>query len=273
MTALLTIMHGHLDRVVAVSPQAYGVEGSSVYLVPGQKLTVRDLLYGLLLVSGNDAAVELAIAVAGSVPRFVAMMNVEAKLLGATHTTFLNPDGLYLPGHRTTAHDLALIARAALAYPEFRKIIATRYFDFPGVPKPFMLTNQDALLWNYPGAIGARWLHGRGAVLHRRGSHPDGVTLLAVALHTDPSSLWSDPATLLNWGFANFQPRAVVLRGETFGRAHAGVRARATAGFTGSSALGSRRPRCARNGSGRRRGTKANRSARWRSVRLEPFWQ
>jgi len=218
---------------VKVSPKAYGVEGSSVYLEPGQRLTLRALLYGLLLVSGNDAAVELAIAEAGSVPAFVARMNAEAKALGATGTTFENPDGLYLPGHMTTAHDLALITRAALSYPDFRRIDATRTFMFPGQPKPFELMNQNLLLWNYPGAIGVKigyTVQAKNSIVAAATRH--GVTLIAVALHTDVQHNWSDAETLLNWGFANFHPVLVVRPGQALARAPGGAaRAVAAAGF------------------------------------------
>jgi len=233
MTALLTVRQGQLGRTVRVSKEAYGIEGSSAYLVPGQRLTVRQLLYGLLLVSGNDAAVELAIAESGSVPTFVREMNREAKALGSTHTTFLNPDGLYLPGHRTTAHDLALITRAALAYPSFRAVDAAKTFAFPGVPKPYTLVNQNLLLWNYPGAIGVKigyTIQANHSIV--AAATRDGVTLIAVAMHTDLQSLWTDPEALLTWGFRNFRQETVVRTGQVFGRAPTGsARAVTEAGF------------------------------------------
>lgn len=245
MTALLTLEEErNLSRVVRVSPQAFGVIGSSVYLVPGQRLTIRDLLYGLLLVSGNDAAVELAIADAGSVPAFVAQMNEKARALGATHTTFLNPDGLYQPEHRTTAHDLALIARAALALPEFRRIDRTRSYNFPGYPKRFTIYNQNQLLWRYPGAIGMKIGYTIEADESIVGAATrGGVTLIAVVLHTDYAHLWSDPENLLNWGFANFRPEAVLRSGAAIGRAHAGVRAVLTTGYTWLAGPGQSAPR------------------------------
>ncbi len=234
MTALLTVMQGHLGRWVRVSRQAYGVEGSSAYLVPDQRLTLRDLLYGLLLVSGNDAAVELAIADRGSVPAFVADMNREAHALGATRTTFLNPDGLYLPGHLTTAHDLALFTREALAYPSFRAIDAARTFNFPGVPKPYTLINQNILLWNYSGAIGVKigyTIQAKQSIV--AAATRQGVTLIAVALHTDYTHMWQDPQVLLNWGFSRFRPLQLIAAGQTFGQAPVGrARAVAAAGFS-----------------------------------------
>ncbi len=233
MTALLTVMHGDLSRTVTVSPTAYGVQGSSAYLQPGQKLTIRDLLYGLLLVSGNDAAVELAIAQAGSVPRFVAEMNAEAGNLGATGTKFLNPDGLYEAGHLTTAHDLALFTRAALAYPAFRQIDGAKTFMFPGGPKPYLMYNQNTLLWNYPGTIGGKI----GYTIQAKQSiitiaSRNGVTLIAVVMHSDFYHMWTDPQNLLNWGFAHFRPVALVQRGDAFGQAGHGAKAVASAGYS-----------------------------------------
>ncbi len=232
MTALLTVMRGDLSRTVTVSPQAAGVEGSSAYLKAGQRLTIKDLLYGLLLVSGNDAATELAIAEAGSVPAFVQQMNSEAKALGATHTTFLNPDGLYLSGHLTTAHDLALFTRAALVYPAFRQVDGTKTFRFPGDPKPFTMQNQNILLWNYPGTIGGKI----GYTIQAKQSivtvaTRNGVTLIAVVLHSDFYHMWTDPQNLLNWGFSHFRQVALVKPGDAFGHTRANARAEATAGY------------------------------------------
>lgn len=238
-------MQGRLGRTVRVSPKAYGVEGSSAYLQPRQRLTIEDLLYGLLLVSGNDDAVELAIAEDGSVPAFVAEMNREAKALGATKTTFRNPDGLYLPAHLTTAHDLALMTRQALAHPAFRRIDAAKSFPFPGVPKPYTLVNQNILLWNYPGAIGVKigyTIQAKQSIV--AAATRGGVTLIAVALHSDYQHMWQDPQILLNWGFANFHPRALVRSGEIFSRAPlGGVRAVATTGFSWLAGPGQIAPR------------------------------
>lgn len=244
MTALLTIEKGDLSRVVRVSPAAYGVQGSTVYLVPGQRLTIRNLLYGLLLVSGNDAAVELAVADAGSVPKFVAEMNQKARELGATHTTFLNPDGLYLSGHRTTAHDMALFAQAALALPEFRTIDATRQYLFPGYPHSFVIYNQNQLLTRYPGAIGVKIGYTIQADESIVGAATrNGVTLIAVALHTDYYHLWTDPQNLLNWGFQNFSQVDVLKTGSAVGRAHDGAHAIATAGYQWLSGPGQPMPK------------------------------
>ena len=126
MTALLALEEGQLDDVVTVSRNAFGVPGTSIYLSEGEKLTLRDLLYGLMLASGNDAAVAIAEHIGGSVDAFCRRMTERAAELGCQNTVFLSPNGLPTPGHHTTAYDLALIAREAMNHPEFREIVSTR---------------------------------------------------------------------------------------------------------------------------------------------------
>ncbi|MDA8145334.1 MAG: D-alanyl-D-alanine carboxypeptidase [Thermaerobacter sp.] len=215
MTALLALRHGHLDQVVTVSAKAAAVRGSSCYLQAGQQLTMRDLLYGLLLVSGNDCAAAIAQAVGGSTANFVGMMNREAAKLGARGTHFANPDGLPNPQHYTTAYDMALFTRRALADPEFVRVDTTRSFNFPqksGPPLTFV--NQNRLLWNYPGDIGVKIGYTNQAEETIVGAaRRQGMTLIAVALHTTPAGIWSDPEQLLSWGFAHFTPAVAVTRG------------------------------------------------------------
>ena len=117
MTALVAIRRADLSMVCTVGRDAAGVEGSSMYLKAGEKLTLETLLYGLLLSSGNDAAVAIADAVAGDVPHFVALMNETAAELGMTNSSFANPNGLDAEGHYSTALDMAKLGRAAAADP------------------------------------------------------------------------------------------------------------------------------------------------------------
>ena len=123
MTALLAVESGDLERIVEVRPEACGVEGSSIYLRPKEKLTLKELLYGLMLQSGNDCAVAIAYELAGSVPDFAAMMNKRAKELGAVNTNFVTPNGLHDDNHFTTAYDLGLISCEAMENDTFREII------------------------------------------------------------------------------------------------------------------------------------------------------
>lgn len=152
MTALITLRQVPLDGTVTVSATAAGTEGSRMGLVAGETLTVRDLLYGLLVASGNDAAVALAEHVAGSEAEFVALMNSEAERMGLSATRFANPHGLDAAGMTSSATDLLTMARAALEYPVFVEIVATQSVQIAGHD----LTNTNELLGSYAGADGIK---------------------------------------------------------------------------------------------------------------------
>ncbi|GFZ31142.1 D-alanyl-D-alanine carboxypeptidase [Clostridium zeae] len=131
MTALLTLENAKLDDKVTISKVPPTAEGTSIGLKEGEIYTVNDLLHGLLLESANDCAEALAEHVGGSMDNFVKMMNERAKALGATNTNFVNPSGLYEPGHLTTAHDLSLMLKEAIKNPTFVKICRTQVYKFP----------------------------------------------------------------------------------------------------------------------------------------------
>lgn len=152
MTALLALEHGNLDDVVTVPAEALAVGESSMFLQAGEQLTLRDLLYGLLMVSGNDAALTIAGHIAGSEAAFVQMMNDRAAALGMTDTRFANPHGLDAPNHYASAADMYRLARAALAYPEFATIVSTPQHTVPG----HTLVNKNELLALYDGADGIK---------------------------------------------------------------------------------------------------------------------
>ncbi len=182
-------------------------EGSRAGMVPGATYTVAQLWQALFLVSGNDAASGLA-SVAGGVPQTVADMATTARSLGARDTVVRNPSGLDAPGQVTSAYDLAVIARAAMARADFRTAASTVRARFPGkmaaagkVRRTFEIYTQDRLLLNYPGAIGIKtgWTTlARGAFIGA--ATRDGHTLLAVVLHS-PGDAWRDSGALLTWGF------------------------------------------------------------------------
>lgn len=148
MTGLLIAEDCDPDAVVTVPQEAVGIEGSSLYLKAGEQLTVRALLYGLLLHSGNDAAVALALAHSGSVGAFVEAMNGRAQELGLRDTHFTNPNGLDAPEHYSTALDLARLTRAALQVPAFAEVVATRQITI----EARSFTNHNRLLWSLDGA-------------------------------------------------------------------------------------------------------------------------
>jgi D-alanyl-D-alanine carboxypeptidase (penicillin-binding protein 5/6) len=184
------------------------VEGSKVGLAPGSSYSVQQLMEGMMLSSGNDAATALARA-GGGVPQTVAAMQEKARSLGALDTVVKDPSGLDAPGQVTSAYDLALIARAALELPAFRQVAATRRVRFPGaalpgvIRKSYEIQNHNSLLFNYPGALGvkngytvaARWTIVGAAT---RGTRTYVVTALG---RTDRS--WRPTAALLDWAFAH----------------------------------------------------------------------
>lgn len=132
MTAILALEKGNLSDIVVTSEEPLRVDGSRIYLEEGEKLTLEQMLYGMMLNSGNDAAVAIAEHIGGDIESFVKMMNAKAREIGAYHTTFVNPSGLPDEGHLTTAYDLALISRYALLnLPEFRKIVSTKTLEIP----------------------------------------------------------------------------------------------------------------------------------------------
>ncbi len=158
LTALIIIEDCDLDALIEVPKEGAGVEGSSIYLVAGEKLTVRDLLYGLMLRSGNDCAVTLALYHSGSIPAFAAAMNDRAVRAGARESCFRNPHGLPDEKHCTTAYDLGLIAVAALRNPVFSEIVSARSWTIPdgGCGYTRRLVNKNKMLSVYDGADGVK---------------------------------------------------------------------------------------------------------------------
>ena len=152
MTALIICEQCDLQDIVTVPAEAVGVEGSSLALTAGEKLTVEALLYGMMLRSGNDAAAALAIYSAGSIPAFAEKMNRRAAELGLRGTHFENPHGLDADTHYSTARDLARLACAALKNADLRRIVGTKTITVGGRA----LTNHNKLLWRYPGATGVK---------------------------------------------------------------------------------------------------------------------
>jgi D-alanyl-D-alanine carboxypeptidase (penicillin-binding protein 5/6) len=152
MTALVVLQRADLDDVVTISPAAANTSGSRMGLTVGQALTVRELLYGLLLPSGNDAAVALAEHVAGSETDFVDLMNEQAAVLGLQATHFTGPHGMDAAGQTSSASDLMAVTKAALQYPFFEQVIATRSAEVGGMA----LTNTNELLGRYPGVDGVK---------------------------------------------------------------------------------------------------------------------
>lgn len=205
MTAITAIECGDLSDIVEVSDNASGVEGSSIWLEVGERLTLEDLLYGLMLRSGNDAAVAIAEHIGGSVEKFVDIMNSKAREIGARNTHFVNPHGLPDEDHYTTAYDLALITAYAMKNPVFKQIVSTKYRKIPweGHEWDRAMQNKNKLLWKYEGANGVKTGYtkeaGRCLVA---AAYRNGMQLVAVVLNDGP--MWEDSMALLDYGFDNF---------------------------------------------------------------------
>lgn len=212
MTALLVCENENVLDLVQVPAQAVGIEGSSIYLKAGEVVSVQELLYGMMLCSGNDAATALAIHCAGSVAAFVQMMNVRAAELGLSSTHFANPHGLDAAEHYSTARDLAKLAGYAMQNPLFAQTVATKSVRI-GTRQ---LTNHNKLLWRVQGAQGVKTGYTRAAGRILVSSvQRQGRRLIAVTI--DDGNDWADHAALYAQGFAQFTRKRLVSQGQVVG--------------------------------------------------------
>ncbi len=211
MTAIVAIERGNLDDIVTVSQNAYGMRGSSIFLGIGEKVVLRDLLYGLMLQSGNDAAVAVAEHIGGSVEGFAALMNAKAAEIGALDTHFTNPHGLHDPQHYTTAHDLALIAAYAMHNPVFAQIVSTKYMNIPWEGRDYnrVLKNKNKILWQYEGGNGIKtgYTDAAGKCLVSAAKR-NGMQLVCVVLKCP--AMFPDSMALLDFCFAHYQLKSIV---------------------------------------------------------------
>ena len=210
MTALVAIKNADPSKTVSVSADAVGIEGSSVYLYEDERLTLEDLIYAMMLESANDAAAAIAIEVGGSIEVFAEMMNQTAKELGLRDTHFENPHGLDGDSHYTTARELAVIAREAMANESLRRVMSTYKKTIPlneseGVR---LLINHNKMLKGYDGAIGVKTGYTRksGRCLVSAAER-DGVELICVTLNAPDD--WRDHTALLDYGFSLFESRVL----------------------------------------------------------------
>lgn len=200
LTAMVVLERCDLADEVVIPPECADVEGSSMGLTPGETVSVEDLLYGLMLQSGNDAAVALAVHAAGSVEAFAARMNETCAALGLTRTHFENPHGLDAEGQGSTARELAVIARSAMENETFRRIVATERKTIG--EKTYV--NHNRLLRDYPGAVGVKtgYTTAAGRILVSCAER-NGMKLLCVTI-ADPND-WADHTALFDWGFAEYR--------------------------------------------------------------------
>ncbi len=212
MTALIICEQCNVLDRMRVPKEAVGVEGSSMYLQEGEVLTIQELLYGLMLHSGNDAAVALAIYCGGTVEGFAELMNDKARTLGMDGSHFVNPNGLDAPGHFSTARDLAVLAAYAMDNPIFYKTVSAKTVT---VGQRY-LRNHNKLLWRVEGADGVKtgFTKAAGRILVSSATR-QGRRLIAVTINA-PSD-WNDHAALLEEGFSGYQVQRIVSQGDVLG--------------------------------------------------------
>lgn len=210
MTALLVVERGDLDRRVQIPSEATGIEGSSIYLKAGEILTVRELLYGMMLHSGNDAATALALDHSGSIEAFAAEMNRKAAALGLENSHFANPHGLDSEENYASAQDLAHLTQAALREPEFVEIVSTKSIRIGDRA----LTNHNKLLWTVEGAMGVKtgYTRAAGRILVSAAER-GGRRLIAVTINDGND--WRDHKALYDFGFAQYTEAVAIQVGET----------------------------------------------------------
>jgi D-alanyl-D-alanine carboxypeptidase (penicillin-binding protein 5/6) len=216
MTAYVAMREMPLDEIVRAAPYDPIYGESLLGLRTGQRISVRDLLYGLILRSGNDAAHDLALAAAGSIPRFVAQMNRRAAALGLADTHYANPVGLDQRGNFSSARDLATLSRRLLRVPAFAKIADSRSADLRSLRPPRRIATINELLLDAPWATGVKTGHtfDAGYVLVGSGRRK-GVDLISVAIGapTDEAR-YSDNLELLEYGFSQYERRLPIHAGQ-----------------------------------------------------------
>lgn len=212
MTALIVCEQCNVLDRMRIPAAAVGIEGSSMYLREGEVLTIQDLLYGLMLRSGNDAAVALAIYCGGTVEGFAELMNDKAHALGMENTHFVNPNGLDAPDHYSTARDLAILAAYAMENPIFRQTVSTRQITTGSR----VLQNHNKLLWQLEGAEGVKtgYTKAAGRILVSSAQR-QGRRLVAVTINAPDD--WNDHKALLEKGFTGFAVEQLIYSGECMG--------------------------------------------------------
>ena len=212
MTALVICEQTNVLDRVRIPQEAVGIEGSSMYLKVGEILTVQELLYGLMLHSGNDAAVALAIYCGGTVEGFAELMNDKAHRLGMNDTHFVNPNGLDAPDHYSTARDMAILAAYAMENPIFVKTVSTKTVSVAGRS----LRNHNKLLWSLDGADGVKtgFTKKAGRILVSSCTR-NGRRLIAVTMNDGND--WLDHKNLMENGFANYSVQQIISAGACLG--------------------------------------------------------
>lgn len=215
MTAIVAIENGKLTDLAKVSKNAYRKEGSSVYLKLDEEMNLKDLLYGLMLRSGNDAAVTIAEHVGGSIEGFAFLMNEKARMIGMTNSSFKNPTGLDEEGHYSTANDMAKLTAYALKNPVFQEIVKTKVKKVPNPNESwdYSWVNKNKMLSLYDGADGVKTGYTKLAKRCLVSSATRDGQQLAVVTLNDPQD-WIDHTRLLDYGFKHFPLTTLIGKGE-----------------------------------------------------------
>lgn len=223
ITALLALENLKLNKLVTIDSETPFTEGSRIYLLENENVTVEQLLYALLLESANDAAVALGKEIAGSIPAFAEMMNGKAAELGAKSTNFINPNGLHEEGHLSTAYDLAMIAMEAMKNEKFRELVTTYRYEIPATNKQETryLYNTNRLIYDertkvpvngvpraarYEDATGIKTgytSHAGGCLI--AGARRGDTELIAVVMKSTDLGRFGDSIALLDYAFENYK--------------------------------------------------------------------
>ncbi len=206
LTAIVIIENCNLDDIITITKKTTGIEGSSIYLEEGEKLSVKDLLYGLMLRSGNDCAETLAVHCSGNIKEFAELMNKTAKKIGALNSNFVNPHGLHDDNHYTTAYDLALISAYSIKNSIFKEIVSTKSIKIPFTTRDYdrFLINKNKMLSNFEGSTGIKTGYtkkaGRCLVTS---CERNGIELVCVVLNCPP--MFEESERLLTDSFSNYK--------------------------------------------------------------------
>jgi len=211
MSAIIALEKGNLNDVIEIKKEWTGIEGSSIYLKEGEKLTLEDLLHGMMLVSGNDAAVSVANHIGGSIDGFAKMMNKKAKELGMKNTNFVNPHGLPDDNHYTTAYDFALLASYAMKNENFVKIINDKKWSmsYEGRENERVIYNRNKLLISYEGSNGIKTGFTKKArKCYAFAAKRNDMQVVGVLLHSE--NHYGESKILLDMSFNDFTLKKII---------------------------------------------------------------
>ncbi|ANC77730.1 D-alanyl-D-alanine carboxypeptidase [Fictibacillus phosphorivorans] len=234
MTAILAIESGKMNDTVTITESASRTEGSSLYLKPGEKIPLKDLVYGLMLRSGNDSAVAIAEHVGGSLDGFSYLMNQKAEEIGMKHTRFRNPHGLDThEDHYSTAYDMAVLTRYAMNNDTFKDVSSTKVYrsEQTGEKWDRVWRNKNKMLKLYEYSTGGKTGYTKRAKRTLVSTaEKDGMELIAVTLN-DPND-WDDHRNLFEWGFHSFKMTELIKEGEISGIKDKGYKGKVEAART-----------------------------------------